>query len=213
MTFLLADIDCYLFDLDGTLVDSNAAHDRAYRDVLRLEHPELLIRFDYRMVAGLTTPAAFRSLGLADAEATRCALLKQKHYRAALDSGQVREMPGAKILLMQLKARGAGIAVVTSASRFSALKALETNALMSHIDVVVAAEDARDTKPKPAPFLKALAKLHADATRSVAVEDAPSGFLSARAAGLRVIGVHQNSVRALSDLYFENFVAFSEALP
>lgn len=210
---ILADINCYLFDLDGTLVDSSPAHDRAYRDVLRLEHPELLVRFDYRMVSGLTTPAAFRSLGLADAEATRCALLKQKHYRASLDCGRVREMPGAKMLLMQLKARGVSIGVVTSASRLSAMKALQTNALMSHIDLVVAAEDARESKPKPAPFLRALAKLQADAARAVAVEDAPSGFLSARAAGLKVIGVHQNSVRALSDLYFEDFAAFSEALP
>lgn len=210
---MLADIDCYLFDLDGTLVDSTPAHERAYRDVLRLEHPELLIRFDYRMVAGLTTPAAFRSLGLADAEATRCAILKQKQYRAAVDSGRVREMPGAKILLMQLKSRGARLGVVTSASRISALKALQTNALISHVDLVVAAEDARETKPKPEPFLKALTKLDADAARSVAVEDALSGFLSARAAGLKVIGVHQDSVRALSDLYFPDFAAFSEALP
>ena len=209
----LTDIDCYLFDLDGTLVDSTPAHERAFHDVLRQEHPELLIRFDYRMVAGLTTPAAFRSLGLPDAEATRCALLKQKHYRAAVDAGRVREMPGATMLLKQLKARGADIGVVTSASRISAMKALETNALMPHVDIVVAAEDARDTKPKPDPFLTALAKLQADAARSVAVEDAPSGFLSARAAGLKVIGVHQNSVRALSDLYFENFAAFREALP
>jgi HAD superfamily hydrolase (TIGR01509 family) len=209
----LADIDCYLFDLDGTLVDSTPAHERAFRDVLRLEHPELLIRFDYRMIAGLTTPAAFRSLGLADAEATRCAILKQKHYRAAVDSGRVGEMPGARILLMQLKSRGSRIGVVTSASRISALKALQTNALMPHIDLVVAAEDARETKPKPAPFLKALTNLNASAARSVAVEDAPSGFLSARAAGLKVIGVHQDSLRALSDWYFSDFAAFSEALP
>lgn len=208
----LTDIDCYLFDLDGTLVDSTPAHERAYRDVLRREHPELLGRFDYRAVAGLTTPAAFRSLGLADTEASRCALLKQKHYRASVDAGRVPEMPGAGALLAQLKARGACIGVVTSASRISALKALETSILMPQVDIVVAAEDARESKPAPAPFLKALAELRADAAKSVAVEDAPSGFLSARAAGLRVIGVHQNSVRALSDLYFADFAAFGEAL-
>lgn len=212
MTVVLANIDCFLFDLDGTLVDSTPAHEQAYRDVLRREHPELLDRFDYRAVAGLTTPAAFRSLGLADAEALRCALLKQKHYRTSVDAGRVPEMPGARLLLAQLKARGNGIGVVTSASRISALKALETNALMPYVDIVVAAEDARETKPAPAPFLKALTKLHADAAKSVAVEDAPSGFLSARAAGLTVIGVHQHSVRALSDLYFADFAGFSEAL-
>lgn len=212
MSFGLADIRCYLFDLDGTLVDSTAAHERAYHDVLRREHHELLERFDYRAVAGLTTPAAFRSLGLSDTEALRCALLKQQHYRAAVDAGKVPEMPGARVLLMQLRARGSSIGVVTSASRVSARKALETNALMPHVDIVVTAEDARETKPAPAPFLTALTKLQADAEKSVAVEDAPSGFLSARAAGLKVIGVHQNSVRALSDLYFADFAAFSEAL-
>jgi HAD superfamily hydrolase (TIGR01509 family) len=212
VTVRLAEIACYLFDLDGTLVDSSPAHDRAYRDVLRREHPQMLDRFDYRAVAGLTTPAAFRSLGLTDGEAVRCALLKQKRYRAAVDAGHVPQMPGAGHLLAQLKTAGNAIGVVTSASRISALKALETNGLMAHVDVLVAAEDARETKPAPAPFLKALAKLQADAAQSVAVEDAPSGFLSARAAGLKVIGVHQNSVRALSDLYFENFAAFREAL-
>jgi HAD superfamily hydrolase (TIGR01509 family) len=212
VTVRLAEIACYLFDLDGTLVDSSPAHDRAYRDVLRREHPELLARFDYRAVAGLTTPAAFRSLGLSDGEAVRCALLKQKQYRAAVEAGRVPEMPGAGLLLAQLKAGGNMIGVVTSASRISALNALETNQLMAHVDVVVAAEDARETKPAPAPFLQALTKLRADAAQSVAIEDAPSGFLSARAAGLKVIGVHQNSVRALSDLYFEDFAAFREAL-
>lgn len=209
---MLASIHCYLFDLDGTLVDSTPSHERAFRDVLSREHPGLLDRFDYRAVAGLTTPAAFRSLGLSDAEALRSALLKQKHYRTAVDTGRVPEMPGARVLLAQLKARGNSIGVVTSASRVSALKALDTNGLMPHVDIVVAAEDARETKPAPAPFLKALTKLHAAAAKSVAVEDAPSGFLSARAAGLKVIGVHQNSVRALSDLYFADFAAFSEAL-
>jgi HAD superfamily hydrolase (TIGR01509 family) len=212
VSITLANIDCFLFDLDGTLVDSTPAHERAYRDVLRREHPELLDRFDYRAVAGLTTPAAFRSLGLTDTEASHCALLKQKHYRASVDAGRVPEMPGAGVLLAQLKERGAGIGVVTSASRISALKALETGNLMSHVDIVVAAEDARESKPAPAPFLKALTALHANAAKSVAVEDAPSGFLSARAAGLKVIGVHQNSVRALSDLYFADFAAFRQAL-
>jgi len=212
VTLTLADIDCFLFDLDGTLVDSTPAHERAYRNVLGHEHPELLDRFDYRAVAGLTTPAAFRGMGLSDAEAVRCALLKQKHYRACVEAGRVPEMPGAKALLAQLKARGSRIGVVTSASRISALKALETTGLISHVDIVVAAEDARESKPAPAPFLKALTALHTDAAKSVAVEDAPSGFLSARAAGLTVIGVHQNSVRALSDLYFADFADFRQAL-
>jgi len=208
----MLDITCYLFDLDGTLVDSSPVHESAYRDILGREHPGLLASFDYRAIAGLTTLAAFRRLGLDEKQSLHCTMLKQRHYREAVESGAVHEMPGAANLLAMLKARGAAIGVVTSASHASASRTLEVTGLAQHVDVLVTADDVTAPKPAPAPYLTALEKLKANAAKSVAVEDAPIGIASARAAGLKVIGVHDTSVRSLSDLYFSDFAAFAGAL-
>lgn len=209
----LANITCYLFDLDGTLVDSSPVHERAYRHILGREHPHLLPDFDYRAIAGVATLPAFRSLGLTESESRHCTLLKQSHYREAVAAGAVREMTGAKAMLATLKARGTAIGVVTSASRASALKTLEHTGLAPHVDTLLAAEDVTANKPAPAPYLEALARLKTDAAQAVAIEDSPSGIASARAAGLKVIGMHDETVRTLSDLYFADFAAFAGALP
>lgn len=209
---MLENITCYLFDLDGTLVDSSPVHERAYRHVLGREHPDLLAGFSYRAIAGLTTLAAFRGLGLDEAQSRHCTLLKQSHYREAVAIGAVMPMPGAEGLLAKLKADGAAIGVVTSASRASAIKVLETSGLAPHLDVLVAAEDAPQSKPSPAPYLTALERLGGNAISSIAAEDAPSGVASAKAAGLKVIGMHDESLRGLSDFYFADFAAFAGAL-
>jgi beta-phosphoglucomutase len=208
----MRDISCYLFDLDGTLVDSSPVHDRAYREVLRREHPDLLPGFDYGAIAGLTTLAAFRSLGLSDDQSGQLTQLKQSEYRQAVDAGAVRAMPGAAALLARLKAQGATIGVVTSASRISASRTLEATGLAQHVTALVTADDVTEAKPAPEPYLAALAKLKAHPAHTRAVEDAPSGIASARAAGLKVIGVHNASLHAVSDLYFPDFAAFAGAL-
>lgn len=208
----MQDFTCYLFDLDGTLVDSSPVHERAYRDILGREQPGLLADFDYRAIAGLTTLAAFRRMGLGESQSLHCTQLKQSLYREAVESGAVREMPGAAALLAMLKARGAVIGVVTSASRASASRTLEVTGLALHVSALVTADDVTAPKPAPAPYLTALEKLKANAAQAVAVEDAPIGIASARSAGLKVIGVHDTAVRSHSDLYFTDFTAFAGAL-
>ena len=208
----LADTTCYLFDLNGTLVDSSPVHERAYRHILGREYPHLLPGFDYRAIAGLATLEAFRSLRLSENDSRHCTLLKQSHYREAVAAGAVREMTGAKAMLALLKARGAVIGVVTSASHASALKTLDATGLAQHVDTIVTEDDVTETKPAATPYLAALTQLKAAPPRAVAIEDAPSGIASARAAGLNVIGMHDETVRLLSDLYFADFAAFAGAL-
>lgn len=208
----MLDFATYLFDLDGTLVDSSPVHERAYRDILGREHPGLLAGFDYRAIAGLTTLAAFRSLGLDEDQSQQLTRLKQSAYRQAVESDAVRAMPGAAELLARLKAQGRAIGVVTSASRISASATLEATGLAQHVTALVTADDVSAAKPAPEPYLAALSKLKTDAAHAVAVEDAPAGIAAARAAGLNVIGVHDAAVRPLTDLHFANFAAFAGAL-
>ena len=102
------------------------------------------------------------------------------------------------------------IAIVTSASRASAQAALAATGLAAPF--LVTAEDVVSAKPAPDPFLAALKLLNAKPSHSIAIEDALSGVLSARAAGLKVIGMHYEALRDASDFYFSDFAALKQFL-
>jgi HAD superfamily hydrolase (TIGR01509 family) len=207
---MLAGVTHFLFDLDGTLVDSSPLHEAAYRSVLAQHRPDLLAGFEYRDVAGLSTPNAFIRIGVKESELTALTTAKQAHYRASLTD--LKALPGARNLLEILRDRGAHVAVVSSASRVAALGALAVTGLAPWTGILIAAEDVAAAKPAPDPYLAALRQLDAKPSHSVAIEDAPSGIASARAAGLRVIGLHHDSLRGLSDLYFSDCGALAGAL-
>ena len=206
----MSTIRAVLFDLDGTLVDSSPVHERAYRQVLADQHPALLPGFDYRTVSGLTTFDAFRSLGLDESQSREATSRKQSLYRETVNT--VRAMPGALALLEKLKARGTAIAIVTSASRASATRTLEATGLLTFADTLVTADDVTKAKPDPEPYRRALAHLKADPAKTIAVEDALSGIVSAHAAGVKVVGVHDPAIRAHADVYFDDLAAFAEAV-
>jgi HAD superfamily hydrolase (TIGR01509 family) len=205
---MLSGISHFLFDLDGTLVDSSPLHEAAYRAVLTSHHAHLLAGFDYRAIAGLPTQAALAQLGVAEQDIPLLTQAKQAHYRGALQS--LKPLPGAVELVAMLRARGAEIAIVSSASRASAQAALAATGLAAPL--LVAAEDVASAKPAPDPYLAALKLLDAKPSHSIAIEDALSGLLSARAAGLKVIGMHHEALRGLSDFYFSDFAAFKQFL-
>src|SRR6185369_1624376 len=123
---------------------------------------------------------------------------------------RLKPLPGAAELLAMLRQRGAKIAIVSSASRASAQAALAATGLEAPL--LVAAEDVASAKPAPDPYLAALKLLGAKPSHSIAIEDALSGLLSARAAGLKVIGMHHEALRGVSDLYFSDFAAFKQYL-
>src|SRR4051812_5739703 len=207
---MLSGIRHFLFDLDGTLVDSSPLHEAAYRAVLATDHAHLLAGFDYRAIAGLPTQAALAQLGVAQEDIPRLTQAKQAHYRGALKN--LKPLPGAVDLLAVLRERGDEIAIVTSASRTSAQAAMAVTGLAAFVPIVVASEDVASAKPAPDPYLAALKLLDAKPSHSIAIEDALSGVLSARAAGLKVIGMHHEALRGLSDFYFSDFAAFKQFL-
>lgn len=202
----------YLFDLDGTLVDSSPVHERAYRQVLAEHHPGLLADFDYGTISGLTTLDAFRKLGLDESDSQAATSQKQSLYRDAVSAGAVRALPGALVLLEKLKARGAAIAIVTSASRASATRTLEATGLLAFVDALITADDVANGKPDPEPYRAALVRLKTDPAQTLAVEDALSGIASAHAAGVKVVGVHEAGIRAQADFYFDDLAALAGAL-
>ena len=182
--------EAFLFDLDGTLVDSERENvesvvlaARRHGAELSEEERQFVIGHSwneiYQMVARDHALAVPMTQLIAEAVAEKRALLAHSGYRA---------LPGA-IGAVQRFARRSKLAIVTGASTAEARDAIAGIGITDHVAVLVAAEDYTHGKPAPEPYAQAIARLGVSAARSIAIEDATPGILSARAAGARVIAV------------------------
>jgi HAD superfamily hydrolase (TIGR01509 family) len=182
--------DAYLFDLDGTLVDSERENiesvvlaARRHGAELSADERQFIIGHSwneiYEMIArnhGLRVPMPQL---VAEAVAEKRALVAASGHRA---------LPGALNAVRRF-ARTSKLAVVTGSSTAEARDSLVGIGISDDVAVLVAAEDYARGKPAPDPYAQAIARLGVRAGRSIAIEDATPGILSARAAGARVIAV------------------------
>jgi HAD superfamily hydrolase (TIGR01509 family) len=96
--------------------------------------------------------------------------------------------PGAENLVRELKAR-VPIAVASNTPERLVRGALACAGVTEYFDVVVTADQVAEPKPSPDVYLRACELLGAAPSRSIALEDSPTGAAAARAAGMFVIGI------------------------
>jgi HAD superfamily hydrolase (TIGR01509 family) len=195
-----------LFDFDGTLVDSSPLHDAAYREVLARHRPELLPHFRYDSVKGRATSDALAALGVREAELAFLTAAKQQAYRDMLF--RLELLPGAREVLDALHATGSAMFLVTSGSRASVVPALQATGIEPFFRGVTTGDDVLAGKPAPEPYRCCLRRHGLRPHRCVAVEDSMNGVVSARKAGLSVIGVHDPDIAPWVDEFFPSLPDF-----
>ena len=181
----------FLFDLDGTLVDSVYQHVLAWREALEKSGIELAVWRIHRrigMSGGLFIDALLRETGrrVAKAEAEHLAQLHEEAY--ARMRGQVRLLPGALDLLATLSRAGVPWAVATSGRRASAQPMLELLKLGAEVPIITRDEVDR-AKPDPDLFLAAAKRLGVPIGQSVVVGDSVWDLLAARRANALGVGL------------------------
>ena len=190
-----------LWDLDGTLIDSEQYHWLAWRDTMAAEgvpltHPEFLKTFGLRNDAIVPQWVP----GATAADIDRIAGAKESLYRRLVREGGLVPLPGAAEWTHRLAAEGWRQAIASSAPRETIDAVLAVLALGPVFQAVVSAEDVTRGKPDPQVFLTAAARLDSPPARSVVVEDAPAGVEAARRAGMPSIGVRRNGASLPADL-------------
>jgi HAD superfamily hydrolase (TIGR01509 family) len=177
-----------LSDLDGVLVDSSAAIERAWTRFAarhQLDPEEVRAASHGRRtvdVVRLVTPHLD-----AEAEAVRL-----EHDQVA-DARHLRALPGARELVESVPADR--FAIVTSGSRPVAVARLRAAGLPVP-EVLVTADDVDDGKPDPAGYLRAAGLLGVEPADSLVLEDAPAGVAAGVAAGMNVIALLTTSTES-----------------
>ncbi len=180
----------FLFDLDGTLVDSVYQHVLAWHEALDQEQLPLSVWKIHRrigMSGGLFANALLRELGR-EITPELTDRLRRRHAEAFLRRvGEVRPLPGAPALLKALTELGAPWAIATSGRFETAAPLIASLGVDPERSTVVTRDQVRHAKPDPDLFITAAERLGVDILDSVVVGDSVWDLLAARRA--RALGV------------------------
>ncbi len=179
-----------LFDIDGTLADTDPLHIRAFNIMLerfgrRISHEEYV-----RRVMGFANAEIMRDFfpDMPVAERRALADFKEATFRELVAS-ELTPMPGLLDLMDWADDAGLPMAAVTNAPAANAELMLTGLSIRHRFRTVVIGDDLPRGKPDPLPYLVAGERLGVDCANCVAFEDSRSGMRSANGAGAYAIGV------------------------
>ncbi len=176
-------IDTYLFDLDGTLLDSLELILRSYRHTLTVHRgfaPD-----DAVWIEGIGTPLRVQLAPFAaDQEDLERLVATYRDYNFAHHDALISPFDGIHASLTALAGNGTALGIVTSKGRKGAIRGLRHCGLDQFFDTIVAADDVDRHKPDPTPVLRALELLNRDADSAVFIGDSPFDMAAGRDAGV-----------------------------
>lgn len=177
-----------LFDMDGTLVDSEPTHFQAMAEVLRLHGHDVPDGLAER-VTGMTGVACHALLQRLIGFAPSFEDYVRTKYRLYLDMAPTLAMrPGAQIVLDTLRDRRVAWAIVSNSDRMLVDANLRAVGLQRPGLISVSRNDARNGKPDAEPYLRAAYLLGVAPVDCIVVEDSVPGAVAGLAAGMTVIG-------------------------
>lgn len=176
----------FLFDLDGTLIDSNAHVIDCFQIAWQKVYGHPLPVDKITATFGIPLEKAIRSMAPEEADT-----LLKIYRQASFLRGQsdITAIPGAKSTLQALKNAGATTAIVTSKKKINAYKSLDALGLSPLIDVFIGPEDSTLHKPDPTPVYLALEKTRAQANKALMIGDSPHDIEAGRQAAIDTCGV------------------------
>lgn len=177
-----------LFDMDGTLIDSEPLHARALIEVVEAAGGHVPEGF-HETVIGIALDAIYdilRGAGHMPLPFEDFLMRKYATYLRRTDELTVRA--GAADAIAMLDERAVPVAVVSNSDRMIVQANLQATGLMRPRFVSVSRNDVRHGKPDPEPYLRAAWLLDVDPVDCIVVEDSAPGARAGLAAGMRVIG-------------------------
>jgi len=189
------DIKAFVFDLDGTLIDT----EKIYRIVWPKAMADLGFTFSEERYLSLRSlgrpfaPLKFKEWYGEDFDYTLARKIRKGYFDEYVAEHGIQLKKGAIELLTFLRDNNIVTAIATATDLSRASEYIEMTGLTGYFDRVISATMVDEGKPSPKVYQYACSELGFDVKNCVAVEDAPNGITSAYRAGLKVIMVPDQS--------------------
>jgi HAD superfamily hydrolase (TIGR01509 family) len=202
----MSTVRAVLWDMDGTLIDSEEFHWISWRDTMAnagipITHEQFLSSFGQRndsiipqWLGATSTPERVERISTA----------KEELYRDLIRKHGIEPLPGVRAWVHRLHEEGWLQAIASAAPRANIDAVLEALAATQHFQGIVSADDVHKGKPDPEVYLVAASRVGALPDRSIVVEDAVAGIEGARSAGMRSIGVSRNGKHLAADIVVQS---------
>jgi pyrophosphatase PpaX len=181
-----SNMNTILFDLDGTLIDTNELIISTYLHTLEKYFPGKYTREDVLPFLGPTLHDVF---GAMDPDRVEEMVLEYRTYNLENHDALVKEFVGVMETIEILKKKGYKLAIVTTKREDVAFKGLRLMKLDSYFDVMIAYDHVKKVKPDPEPIYLALEKLGSKPEEALMVGDNFHDVLAGKNAGTKTAGV------------------------
>ena len=183
----------FIFDIDGTIIDSMPFHERSWDVFLTRRGVPTAGEDFFRRTAGRTGAEVMRELfgPLSDADAHAMVREKEAIYRE-LFAPEFRVITGFTAFARAAKAAGVRVACATAGDPDNIAFAVAGLRMHDFFDAAVGAHDVARGKPEPDLFLLAAARIGVPPAQCLVFEDAPLGIEGARRAGMRAVAIGSN---------------------
>jgi beta-phosphoglucomutase len=195
-----------IFDMDGTLVDNNPYHFKAWAEIFeKYKHTQITHEFFNEKLSGVPGLPIMREYFGDMGEEQMQAVFNEKsqRYRDAY-APYAKPINGLERFLTELKDAGVKLAVASSAAVININYIMDHVPIRSYFDAIVDGPHVSKPKPHPQIFLKAAEYLGMKPENCVVFEDSLSGVKAANAAGMKVVGI--TTTHTASELHPVNLI-------
>ena len=217
MIQVLKDKECYIFDMDGTLIDLEKLNHNSYSNTINEFFGKEVTNDDYqKYFSGTRTAKAFedflKSKGIGEHNTDELI----NHFREMKEDNLVNNfhncvtlIKGAKEYLEYLKSENKIVILATSTIKDFVDIITEKLDISQYFNYIITAEDVVKGKPDPEIYLLSVKKANVDKSDAVIFEDSKNGIDSAIASGVMCVGIHTKGLNDnyvnKADLVIENY--------
>ncbi|HWW39711.1 HAD family phosphatase [Pedobacter sp.] len=187
-----------LFDLDGTLIDSEYFHFECWNEILKTFSYEMTYADWLKGYAGFPLPVNSKNIKehyQLDISLQELMAWRERMSMTGLETKTINLMPYALDTLRFFKEEGLKLGLVTASPQFEVDLIFKRNNLADFFDVMVTRSDVVNSKPDPEGYNLCVSKLGVEKEECIAFEDTINGLRAAKAAGLVCYAIQQDETQ------------------